>query len=46
MNSQSLKSVCEGVQTPHDKVENLSHSAQALNHLFRDNVLPGMTPDD
>ena len=44
MNSQTVKAVCEGVQTSHGKVEILSHSAQTLSHLLRDSIQPNMTP--
>ena len=42
--SQSLHTVCEGVQAPHGKIEILCHGAQAAGMLSKENMLPGMTP--
>ena len=44
LTSQSVHAVCEGVQTPHGKIETLCHGAQAVDMLNQDNMPHGMTP--
>ena len=44
ISSQSLHTVCEGVQAPHGKIETLCHGAQAVGVSSQDNMPPGMTP--
>ena len=46
INSQSVHSVCKGVQAPHGKIENLCHGAQVVDALGKDNAPPHMTPLD
>ena len=43
ISSQSVHAVCEGVQTPHGKIETLYHGAQAVGVLSQYNMPPGMT---
>ena len=45
-NSQTVKTVCEGVQTSPGKVEVLNNGVQALTLLFQDRVQPEMTAHD
>ena len=42
ISSQSVHAVCEGVQAPHGKIENLCHRAQVVGVLSQDNMPPGM----
>ena len=44
LNSQTVHTVCEGVQAPHGKVETLCQGAQVVDALSKDNAPPGMTP--
>ena len=44
LNSQAVHAVCEGVLTPHGKVETLCHAAHVVDALSKDNAPPGMTP--
>ena len=43
ISSQTVQSVCEGVQAPHGKVETLCHGAQAVGILSQDTMPAGMT---
>ena len=43
LNSQTIQAVCEGVQTPHGKIETLCHEAQLVDASAQDNAPPGMT---
>ena len=40
----AVHAACEGIQTPHGKVETLCHGAQVVDALSQDNAPPGMTP--
>ena len=44
LNSQTVQAVCEGVQTPHGKIETLCLGAQIVDALSKNNAPPGMTP--
>ena len=44
LNSQTVHTVCEGVQAKHGKVETLCHGAQVVDALSKGNAPPGMTP--
>ena len=44
LNLQTVHAVCEGMQTPHGKVETLCHGAQIVDALSKHNASPGMTP--
>ena len=44
LHSQAVQAVCEGVQTPHCKLETLCHGTQVVNALVQDNAPPDMTP--
>ena len=46
MNSQTVRPVCDGVQTAHGKAEYICHFAQTLGNLFRNIIQLGMTPAD
>ena len=41
LNSETVHAVCEGVHTPHGKVETLCHGAQVVDALSKDNAPPG-----
>ena len=43
LDSQTVHAVCEGVQTPHGKVETLFQGAHVVDALSKDRAAPGMT---
>ena len=43
LDSQTVHAVCEGVQTPHGKVETLCQGAHVVDALSKDRATPGMT---
>ena len=44
LTNQTVHTVCEGMEAPHDTIENLCHGAQAIGMLNQDSMPPGMTP--
>ena len=44
LNSETVQTVCEGVQAPHGKIETFCHGTQVMDALAQDNASPGMTP--
>ena len=44
LTSHLVHAVCEGVQTPHGKIETLCNGTQAVGVLNQGNMPPGMTP--
>ena len=44
LDSQTVHAVCEGVQSPHGKVETLCQGAHVVDALSKDRAPSGMTP--